>query len=75
VCHEHEESPGRVTLWTVVLLAVVLGVAAWALSGSEAPAVTASQPVPEAIGTAGGSYFPSQFVNQAKEILPHIQAF
>jgi hypothetical protein len=66
---------GRITISTVALLAVVLGVAAWALSGSNVPPVSASQPVPEAISASGGSYFPSQFVNQAKEILAHIQAF
>jgi hypothetical protein len=66
---------GRITFSTVAFLAVVVGVVAWALPGSEAPAVSASQPVPEAIGTTGGLYFPSQFVNQAKEILPHTQAF
>lgn len=66
---------GRITISTVAVLAVVLVIAAWALSGSNVPPVSASQPMPEAISAAGGSYFPSQFVNQAKDIELHIQAF
>jgi hypothetical protein len=62
----------RIPLSLVVLFAAAVGVTAW----TPAPSTTAAQPAPEMIAIPGDSYyFPAQYVNQAKELEPHIQAF
>ena len=61
-----------IPLMFVVLFAAAVGVTAW----TPAPSTTAAQPEREAIAVSGdSSYFPAQYVNQAKDVEPHIQAF
>jgi hypothetical protein len=60
----------QISLSLVVLCAAAIGVTAW----PPAQSTTAAQSAPETT-PADSSYFPAQYVNQAKELEPHIQAF
>jgi len=62
----------HIALSLVVVFAAAVGVTAW----PPAPATTAAQSAPEMISIPGdSSYYPAQYVNQAKELEAHIQAF
>jgi len=62
----------RIPFSLVVLFVAAFGVMAW----TPAPSTTAAQPAPETIALSGDAYyFPSQYVNTATELAPHIQSF
>lgn len=59
-------------LSVVVVFAAAIAISIWA----PAPDTTAAQPAPAMTAIPGDSYYyPAQYVNQAKELEPHIQAF
>ena len=62
----------QMSLSLVAVFAAAIGVTAW----PPAPSTTADQAAPETISIPAESYYlPAQYVNQAKELEPHIQAF
>ena len=62
----------HISLSLVAVFAAAVGVTAW----PPAQSTTAAQSAPEMITFPAESYyFPAQYVNQAKELEPHIQAF
>jgi hypothetical protein len=62
----------------VVLIVVMLGTVPWLVSGRDASGLEAPRQDATASGAAGTfefEYFPGRYVNQAKEVEEHIQAY
>lgn len=60
----------RISL-AVLFAVAAAGVTAW----TPAPTTNAAQPAPQMATSSDSFYYPAQYVNQAKEYEPHIQAF
>jgi hypothetical protein len=66
----------RVTVLLFILIVLLSAASAWvaaAMSSRPAPISMTEKPLPESAQPF--DYFPSQYVNQATELEPHIEAF
>jgi hypothetical protein len=73
----HEISQHHRTFGSIlIIVALALGTAQWVQSSVDATAADAAQRISPVSPAAGQfEYFPSQYVNQAKQAEEHIQAF
>jgi len=70
----------RVTTLMVLIGALAAGVTGWVASSPQAPKASALRAFDYSFdGVAASSattgYFPSQYVNQAKDVEPHVDSF